>query len=499
MSGCKPSKAPAAAGVSSKKIKIAVDPVTRIEGHLKVEVEVKNGKVVDAKCIGGMYRGFENILVGRDPRDASQLTQRICGVCPTAHATASVLALDDAFGVKIPTNGRLARNLILGANFLQSHILHFYHLAALDYVKGPDAAPFIPRYENPDLITNRIKDPKKAESVNKYGLDQYLKALEIRRICHEMVALLGGKMPHVQGMVAGGTSEAPSKEKIAKYYARFKEVLAFVKDEYLPLIYTLGTVYPDLFETGAGYKNCVAWGVFPMSDDDPLDLLLKRGAFVNGKDVKVDPAKIKEYVGHSWFNQSKSGLNFTEGETVPDVDKAGAYSFIKSPRYADKSCEAGPLARLWVTNPELSDVGQKMLKEKYGIKAKMFRDLGDKAFSIMGRHVARAEETLIVANAMADWLKEIVPGKSTYMEYEMPQTGEGLGMTEAPRGALLHYIDVKDQKISNYQIISATIWNANPMDDMGQRGPIEECLVGVPVPDYKNPVNVGRLIRSFDP
>jgi hydrogenase large subunit len=498
MSGCKPSKAPVA-GVSSKKIKIAVDPVTRIEGHLKVEVEVKDGKVVEAKCIGGMYRGFENILVGRDPRDASQLTQRICGVCPTAHATASVLALDDAFGVKVPTNGRIARNLILGANYLQSHILHFYHLAALDYVKGPDAAPFIPRYDNPDLLTDRIKDAKKAAAVNQYGLDQYLKALEIRRICHEMVALLGGKMPHVQGMVAGGTSEAPSKEKIAKYYARFKEVIAFVKDEYLPLIYTLGTVYPDLFETGAGYKNCVAWGVFPLSDTDPLDLLLKRGAYIDGKDVEVDPAKIKEYVGHSWFNQSKSGLNFAEGETVPNVDKADAYSFIKSPRYADKACEAGPLARMWVTNPELSEIGQKMLKEKYGINAKKVRDLGDKAFSIMGRHVARAEETLYVANAIADWLKQIVPGESTYMEYEVPESGEGLGMTEAPRGALLHYIDVKDQKISNYQIISATIWNANPMDDMGQRGPIEECLVGIPVPDPKNPVNVGRLIRAFDP
>ncbi len=498
MSGCKPSNAPVA-GAASKKIKLSMDPVTRIEGHLKVEVEVKDGKVVDAKCIGGMYRGFENILVGRDPRDASQLTQRICGVCPTAHATASVMALDDAFGVTISTNGRIARNLILGANYLQSHILHFYHLVALDYVKGPDTAPFIPRYEHPDLLTDRIKDAKQAAAVNQYGLDQYLKALEIRRICHEMVALFGGKMPHVQGIVAGGTSEAPSKEKIAKYYARFKEAIAFIKDEYLPLIYTLGTVYPDLFEVGAGYRNCVAWGAFPLSDKNPLDLLIKRGAYIDGKDVPVDPAKIKEYVGHSWFNQSKSGLNFAEGETVPNLDKADAYSFIKAPRYAGKACEAGPLARMWVTNIELSEVGQKMLKEKYGIKAKYLRDLGSKAFSIMGRNLARAEETLYVAKAIEGWLKEVVPGESTYTEYTIPQTGEGLGMTEAPRGALLHYVDVKDQKISNYQVISATIWNANPMDDMGQRGPIEESLIGIPVPDPKSPVNVGRLIRSFDP
>jgi len=184
---------------NTKKFKISIDPITRIEGHLKAEVEVKNGVVVDARMSGGMYRGFEQILVGRDPRDASQITQRICGVCPTAHATASSLALDDAFGVTLTDNGRIARNLILGANFIQSHILHFYHLAALDYVNGPDTAPFIPRYKNNDIrVTKEINDA---------AVGQYLEALEIRKICHEMVALLGGKMPHVQGIVVGGTTD----------------------------------------------------------------------------------------------------------------------------------------------------------------------------------------------------------------------------------------------------------------------------------------------------
>ena len=145
MSGSKPATAPIG---STKKLKISIDPVTRIEGHLRAEVEVKNGFVIDARMSGGMYRGFEQILVGRDPRDAVQITQRICGVCPTAHATASSLALDDAFGVTLTDNGRIARNLILGANFIQSNILQFYHLAALDYVNGPDTAPFIPRYKN---------------------------------------------------------------------------------------------------------------------------------------------------------------------------------------------------------------------------------------------------------------------------------------------------------------------------------------------------------------
>lgn len=486
-------------GGAGDTVRIPIDPVTRIEGHLKVEVEVKDGVVVDARCYGGMFRGFEQILRGRDPRDSSQIVQRICGVCPTAHCTASVMAQDAAFGVKTPTNGRIVRNLIFGANYLQSHILHFYHLAALDYVKGPDVAPFVPRYANADLLTDRIKDKAKAESTNKYGLDQYIKALEVRRICHEMVAMFGGRMPHVQGMVGGGTTQIPSAERIADYAARFKEVLKFVTDEYLPLIYTLGSVYTDLFATGVGYKNVISFGVFPL-DDEGKTSLHKPGVFIDGQDEPFDPKLIKEYVKYSFFDYSKpGGLHYSEGETTPNPDKSDAYSFVKAPRYKDKPCEAGPLARMWVTNPALSPIGQKLLKELYGIDAKNFRDLGDKAFSIMGRHVARAEETYFVAKAIEKWLSEVKPEAETYSKPEIPDNAEGTGFTEAPRGSLLHYLKIKDKKIDNYQVVSATLWNCNPRDDMGQRGPVEQALIGVPVPDIKNPVNVGRLIRAFDP
>ena len=484
MSGCTPQAVTAPVAAAGKKIKVAIDPVTRIEGHLKVEVEVDGGKVVDAKCSGGMFRGFENILKGRDPRDASQIVQRICGVCPTAHATASSLALDDAFNVQLTDNGRIARNLILGANFLQSHILHFYHLAALDYVNGPDVAPFIPRYKKNDIRLD--------QATNDIGVNQYLEALEIRKICHEMVALLGGKMPHVQGIVVGGTTEIPSREKLNAYTERFKVVRKFVEEKYLPLIYLLAGPYGDLLKTGVGHKNCIAFGVFPM-DNSGKNTLLKSGVYTNGKDSTFDPAKIKEYVKHSFFDDSTTGLPPNKGKTIPDPEKKGAYSFIKAPRYDGKPHEGGPLARMWITNPELSKTGQKAL----GVKK--MRDIGDAAFSILGRHVARAEETLLVAKAVEQWLSEAKPGAETYVSAPIPKSAEGLGLTEAPRGALLHYIDIKDSVISNYQITSATIWNANPMDDMGQRGPIEQALIGVPVPDIDNPVNVGRLIRAFDP
>ncbi len=480
MAGCQPETKPAEAG---KKIKIAIDPVTRLEGHLKAEVEVAGGRVVDAHVTGGMYRGFEQILMGRDPRDATQITQRICGVCPTAHATASALALDDAFGVELTDNGRIARNLILGANFLQSHILHFYHLAALDYVNGPETAPFIPRYAK-----NDVRLPKE---LNDVAVGQYLEALEIRKICHEMVALLGGKMPHVQGIVVGGSTEIPTREALNAYAERFKKVKKFVLEKYVPLVYLLAGPYGDLLKTGVGHKNLVSWGVFPLNSKG--ETLLKSGVYTDGKDYAVDPAMIKEYVKYSWFEDSTTGLNPTRGKTLPNPNKPGAYSFIKAPRYNGKPHEGGPLARMWATNPELSKTG----REKLGVKN--LRDIGDACFSILGRHVARAEETALVAIALEEWLSQAEPGKETFVPTPIPQSAEGLGMTEAPRGALLHYVDIKDQKIANYQVTSATIWNANPRDDMGQRGPIEEALIGVPVPDAANPVNVGRLIRAFDP
>lgn len=489
MSGCKNTAVAGAAG----KTKIAIDPVTRIEGHLKAEVIVEGGKVVDAHLSGGMFRGFENILRGRDPRDASQIVQRICGVCPTAHATASSMALDQAFKVKITDNGRVTRNLILAANYLQSHILHFYHLAALDFVKGPESAPFIPRFKNADL--------RLPADINAVAVDQYLEALEIRRICHEMVAMFGGKMPHVQGEVVGGTTEIPTKAKLLEYAAKLKKVRAFVEEKYVPVVYLVGTVYKDLFACGQGHRNCISFGVFPL-DGEGKGFALKPGFYANGKDSAVDPKLIKEYVKYSWFADNTTGLGYDEGETVPEVGKAGAYSFIKAPRYDGKPCEVGPLGRMWVDNPNLSPMGQKMLKEHYGLNAVKFRDLGeDIAFSLMGRHVARAEETYHLLAYIERWIKEAsaMLGQDTYVPCEVPETGEGVALSEAPRGSLLHYVNIKDHKIANYNIVSATLWNANPRDDMGQRGPIEEALIGVPVDDLENPVNVARLIRAFDP
>ncbi len=473
------------------KTTIAIDPVTRIEGHLKAEVVVENGKVVDARLSGGMYRGFETILKGRDPRDATQIVQRICGVCPTSHAMVAVAAQENAFKVKVTDNARLTRNLILGANYLQSHILHFYHLAALDFVDGPASAPFQPRMAKPDL--------RLPPAVNQVGVDQYVEALEVRRIAHEMVALFGGRMPHVLGIVAGGTTEIPTKDALAEYAARFKKVKAFIYEKYLPITYTVGAAYKDLFKQGQGHKNCSCFGVFQL-DAEGKDFLLKSGVYINGKDAPFDPKKVTEDVKYSWFDDKATGANFSEGATIPAPEKKDAYSFVKAPRYDGMPMEVGPAARMWIANPPLSEVGKKMLKEHFGLEAKMFRDLGeDLVFSIMGRHVARTEEAALIADQVEKWLKEIKPGEETWTNFEIPMTTEGYACAEAPRGSLIHYVNVKDQVIDNYQIVSATIWNCCPRDDKGVRGPVEEALIGVEVPDVENPVNVGRLVRAFDP
>lgn len=468
--------------------KLTISPVTRIEGHLKIEVDMEGGKVVNAKSTGTMFRGFEILLKGRDPRDASQITQRICGVCPTAHGTASVRCLDNAFGVKPPTNGRIIRNLILGSDFLMSSILHFYHLVALDYVKGPDTEPFIPRYEGDYRL-----DPK----TNKVAVDQYLKALDIRQKCHQMGALFGGKAPIAYGLIVGGAPQIATLDKIVSFQWRLKEIKDFIDGTYLPTVYLVAGAYKDLFGVGAGCKNLISFGGFPLDDDDK-NFLIKPGSYTQGKDLPLDTAQIREYVKYSWYQDKTTGLHPSKGMTEPDFDKKGAYSWVKAPRYRELPHEAGPMARMWVTNPVLSKHANKFL----GIDSKKeirFRDLGDKAFSILGRIAARAEESKLIADAMEKWILELKPGSPSNVKAEIPKEAMGMGLTEAPRGALGHWISIKDQKIDNYQVVAATIWNASPRDDKGLRGPIEEALVGTPVRDIKNPFNVVRVIRSFDP
>lgn len=469
--------------------KIKIDPITRIEGHLAIEAVIDAGVVKEAGSTGTLFRGFELILQGRDPRDANHLTQRICGVCPIAHATASALCLDEAFGLtaQIPDNGRLLRALIFGSNFLQSHILHFYHLAALDYVDAAgalgDVAPFVPRYEG----DYRVSGQANADLVK-----HYVRALDIRRKCHEMLSIFGGKMPHNVGIVPGGVTERLTEDKITNFLWRLNEIRDFVNNTYISDVIAVAKVYDDYFAIGAGCKRLLAYGGF----DLPAGRLFKSG--VVSPDLKPEPfvkENITEDVKYSWYADSGSGKNPAQGETQPQLKKKDAYSFLKSPRYKGKVCELGPLARMVNNYVQGDETVKKLVDSVLG----EFNAGVDALYSVLGRHAARALEAKVVADSMVDWLMQLKKGEPTIVESEIPDEGTGAGLTEAPRGAVGHWLTIKERKIDRYQVITPTAWNASPKDAQDQPGAVEQALIGTKVKDKDNPFELVRIVRSFDP
>ncbi len=500
--------------------RVLIDPITRIEGHLSVELDVQNGKVVEAKSIGDMYRGLETILQGRNPVDANQIMQRICGVCPVSHGLAASKCLDDAFGIKPNKNGRILRNLILTANYLQSHILHFYHLAALDFVdvtsvlqyKGTDktlmslkawaedelkvkdgkptaltaVSPFLPRYEGKDFYRLDL-------DTNLDAVAGYAKALDIRIKCHQMVALFGGRIPHAIGLVPGGVTQVPTSENIKEYRKLLKEVEKFVNNEYTNHVIAVAKAYTDYFSIGK-YSNFLSYGLIDLSDDGSK-FFMEKGVVYDGKKLEAfDSKKIREQVKYARYN-SGSNLHPLKGETSPEPGKDGAYSWLKAPRYNDAPMEVGPLARVAVAY--LS--GNKEIKENVDGILKMFNADLPAVFSVLGRHASRLIECKLLCQKAEAWLDELEKGGKPRVSYDIPDSAEGEGLVEAPRGALGHWIVVKNKKIANYQAIVPSTWYCGPRDDKGVRGPVEQALIGCPISDPKNPIEAARIVRSTDP
>ncbi len=495
--------------------KIVIDPVTRIEGHLKIEVVVDNGVITDARSTGNLFRGIELILRGRDPRDAQVITQRICGVCPQSHAIAATLSLDSAFGIasKIPPNGRIIRNLIHGAHVVQDHILHFYHLAALDYVDITDVAsyrgkdtdlnsvkdfiargelgPFLPRYEG---------DYRLPPEVNQETTAHYLKALEIRRTGQEMVSIFSGKAPHSVGVIPGGVTSTPSTDKTMSFLWKLRLMQDFINNIYIPDVLAIAKAYPDYFEIGVGCQNLLSYGAYDLESENP-DLTRRKRLYKQGTvsaDLKPEPldaSQIAEYVKHSWYDDSTSGRHPAQGDTKPSYGKDGAYSWLKAPRYDGKVYEVGPLARVAVTYAW----GEPKMKELVDWALGELKAPPSALFSVLGRHLARALCTKYIADNMEKWLFELKLGEPAFVEYELPEEATGMGLTEGARGALGHWIEIKDKKIANYQCVVPTTWNLSPRDDEGNPGPVEQALIGTKVRDEQNPFEVLRIIRSFDP
>lgn len=474
---------------------IKLDPITRLEGHMKVEVEIDdNNKVIEARSTGNMFRGFEAMMKKRDPRDAVHMTQRICGLCPVPHAIAAANALEASKGFTPPSQAVLLRNLIQGGNFVSDHIFHFYHLSLLDYVKGPDKSPW---------KTSFNTDMRFSEAESSKLFDNYVKALDIRRKGHKMVALFSGRMPHVRSIVAGGVTKVPSASEISEFKSYLSEIENFVNNEYYEDVQKVASVYKDYFNIGKGYGNLISFGAFELESSGNKQNLFRSGRYTDGELLSVDFTKIKESTKYSWYNGS-SAQGITSESSTPDINKSGAYSWVKATRYEDAPHEAGPIARMWINGDYRNGV------------------------SVMDRHVAKMLESKKLVNALSIWIDNLNsyntsdafqsaahPTGYTYNSdlydpkmhsFSYLTNGEGVGVTEAPRGALLHYVKygVDPNKttqsiIKNYQVITPTCWNASPKDTKGKRGPLEQALIGVTISDVNNPVELMRIVHSFDP
>jgi len=495
--------------------RIVIDPITRIEGHLKIETVVEDGVVKETRSTGNLFRGIELILRGRDPRDAQVITQRICGVCPQSHGVAAALNLDSAFGIadKIPDNARIIRNLIQGAHVAQDHILHFYHLAALDYVDVTDVA----KYEGKDTELNSVKDfiargelgpfvpryegdYRLPPEVNQQATAHYLQALEIRRIGHEMVSIFSGKIPHSVGIVPGGVTCTPTIDMMTSYLWKLRKIQDFINNVYIPDVLAVAGAYPDYCEIGAGCKNLLSYGAYDLERGGP-DYAQRKRLYIPGvtsddlKPGKLDISRITESVTHSWYENYAGGRHPSQGETKPKHGKDGAYSWVKAPRYNGKVHEVGPLARVAV-NYAHGDAVTRGLVDSALAQLKAPPSV---LFSVMGRHLARALCAKTVADSLEKWVLEVKPGEPVFFEYTIPEESTGVGLTEAARGALSHWIEIKDQKVANYQCVVPTTWNASPRDENGNPGPIEQAITGTKVKDKDNPFEIVRIVRSFDP
>ena len=541
--------------------RIVVDPITRIEGHLRIEAEIEGGFIKDAWSSATMFRGIEKILRGRDPRDAWFWTQRFCGVCTTVHSIASIRAVEDALKIKIPPNAQLIRNIIMGIQNVQDHVIHFYHLHALDWVditSGLKADPVKTAAlaaslsdwpNNSATYFKGVQDKVKAfvasgrlgpfanaywghpayklpPEANLMATAHYLEALEWQKDVIKIHAILGSKNPHPQTFLVGGMSipidpdsqNALNADKLIEIKRLLKKAQDFVEKVYIPDLLAVASFYKDWAAIGGGLGNYLSYGEFP---DANGNLWFPSGALLNkdlSKVIPVDQGKIAEYVDHSWFDNSAGvgkGLHPFEGETevrytgpkppYKNLDTNAKYSFVKSPRYEEKAMEVGPLARILVAYAS----GHKETKAVVDLVLGKLGVGAPALFSTLGRTAARGIDALLIAKQTPKWLDELI-GNISKGDYRIhnnerwdpatwPTEAKGYGFHEAPRGALGHWIKIKDQKILNSQAVVPSTWNASPRDAKGQRGAYEAALVGTPVADPNKPLEILRTIHSFDP
>jgi hydrogenase large subunit len=555
--------------------RIVVDPICRIEGHLRVEVNVDENNVIrNAVSTGNMWRGLEIILKGRDPRDAWAFTERICGVCTGSHALTSVRAVEDALGIQIPTNANHIRNLMMLAQYTQDHLVHFYHLHALDWVdvvsalkadpkatsalqqsisRWPKSSPGYFR-DTQARLTRFVESGQLGPFSNAYwgspayklppeanlmAVTHYLEALDFQREIVKIHTIFGGRNPHPNWVVGGmpcsfsldGTGGI-NMEWLNLVSSIIDRSIDFIDQVYIPDLKAIASFYKDWnYGGGLSSKNLLAYGDFPIVANDwsNENMMLPGGAIVDGDlsnvhDVDVrDPEQIQEFVNHSWYTypDETKGLHPFDGITeshfelgpnakgtktnIEEIDENAKYSFIKAPRWRGNAMEVGPLARYVVAYAR----GREDIKDQVD---GLLHDLGlplTALFSTLGRTAARGLECSWAAHKMRvvydDMLANLKAGDTATANMDMwepkswPTDVKGVGYSEAPRGALGHWLHIEDTKIENYQAVVPTTWNASPRDPAGNIGAYEAALLGTPMADPEQPLEILRTLHSFDP
>ncbi len=548
--------------------RIVVDPITRIEGHLRIEAEIKDGKIIDAYSSGTMVRGLELILKGRDPRDAWAFTERVCGVCTTVHALTSVRAVENALKIQVPPNAELIRNLMSCVQQMHDHVVHFYHLHALDWVDVISALSADPvatsqlaqsisswPKSSPGYFSDLQKRIRKFVESGQLGIfangywghpayklpaeanlmavAHYLEALEWQKEIVKVHTIFGGKNPHPNYLVGGvpcainiNDSNALNAERLAFVGTLLKNAQDFIEQVYIPDLLAIASFYKnDWGAIGGGLTNYLVYGDLPVNGYADVDSFkFPRGIIMNRNLNEIipvdvaDPEQIKEYISHSWYDYSggdKEGLHPWDGETklnysgpkppYEHLNVENKYSWLKTPRWKGNAMEVGPLSRMLVGyaagKDEFRDVVHYAL-EKLDVPVTAL-------FSTLGRTAARGLETKLVAGWSMEFYNQLLsnikngdsrtftPGK--WEPDTWPDEAKGVGMTEAPRGALAHWIKIKDQLIDNYQLVVPSTWNASPRDANGNLSAYEASLIGTPVADPESPLEILRTIHSFDP
>ncbi len=474
--------------------KIVLSPFTRIEGDLKIEVDIKNKTIINVHVSGVMFRGFEIILEGRDPIDALVFTPRICGICNLSHSIAASKALKNAYAAEMPPNAYYLRNISHACEIILSNLTHFYLYFIIDFINK--------KYKNLSFYKEAYQRfaPMKGES--------YLSFIKERKKLLELLGILIGKWPNALAFQPGGVTKSLTFGEIIRALGILNEFKDFLEKKFLGCsldrwmknkkvedvekwleekkdhaesdigFFIRVAQELSLDRLGVSIGKFLCFGAF----EEPDGTLFFKSGYFNGECKSFDPQKIAEHIEYSWYANDKNIEYPLEGKTQPDIDKLKAYSWIKSPRYDNNVVEVGSLARLIINNdPLILDYFNKF-------KA-----------SILVRVLAKLQESLILIKALENWLNKVDPEEPVYKKYDILLNTLGVGFTEAPRGALGHWIVIENGKIKRYQIITPTTWNFSPRDSYGRLGVVEQTLLGMEIEDEENPVEIYHVIRSFDP